>query len=83
MWVQQRVRDKTFELYKVRGEDNPADLFTKHLASRERIHDLLELLGCVYRNGRASKAPQMRAALGTSKGEMLTMKEEPAGDMMV
>ena len=83
LWVQQRVRDKTFELYKVKGEDNPADLFTKHLVSRDRIYSLLKLLGCVYRDGRASKAPQMRAALGTSKGEMLVMREEAAGDMMV
>jgi hypothetical protein len=80
LWVQQRVRDKTFELYKVRGEDNPADLFTKHLTSRERIHNLLELFGCVYRDGRSSKAPQVREALGTSKGEMLTVSEEASGD---
>ena len=27
LWIQQRVRDGTIELLKVRGEDNPADLF--------------------------------------------------------
>ena len=83
LWVQQRVRDKTFELYKVKGEDNPADLFTKHLVNRERVHNLLELFGCVYRDGRATKAPKMRTDVGTSKGEMLTMREQAAGDTMV
>ena len=48
LWIQQRVRDKSIELYKVKGEDNPADLFTKHLASRDRIHRLLELFNCRY-----------------------------------
>ena len=37
LWVQQRVRDLDFELRKVRGEANPADLFTKHLTSPDRI----------------------------------------------
>ena len=31
LWVQQRVRDRTFELYKVKGEDNPADLLLNTL----------------------------------------------------
>ena len=30
LWVQQRVRKGDFELRKVKGESNPADLFTKH-----------------------------------------------------
>ncbi len=33
LWIQQRVRDRSIELLKVRGEENPADLFTKHLTS--------------------------------------------------
>jgi hypothetical protein len=82
LWVQQRVRDKTFELYKVKGEDNPADLFTKHLVSRERVHNLLELFGCVYRDGRATKAPKMRTDVGTSKGELLKLKEELGEDIV-
>ena len=46
------MRDKTTELVKVRGEENPADLCTKHLQSRERIHGLLALFGCYYADGR-------------------------------
>ena len=70
LWVQQHLCRKDFEVGKVDGTKNPADLFTKHLTSRERIHNLLELFGCVYRDGRSSKAPQVREALGTSKGEI-------------
>ena len=73
LWIQQRVRDRTIELVKVRGEENPADLFTKHLSSRERIHDLLDFFGCRYASGRAVLAPQLRAATGTTKGELLAL----------
>ena len=55
-----RVRDGTIELRKVRGEVNPADLFTKHLLSRERVTNLTQLFGCEFRGGRATSAPQLR-----------------------
>ena len=45
---------------KVAGEVNPADLFTKHLPSREKVHQLLGLFGCEYREGRAASAPLLR-----------------------
>ena len=48
------------ELRKVRGEVNPADLFTKHLSSRERVTKLTELFGCHFREGRADSAPSLR-----------------------
>ena len=73
LWIQQRVRDHTIELVKVRGEQNPADLFTKHLVGQDRIHSLLRLFGCSYTNGRAASAPQLRAGAGNSKGELLTV----------
>ena len=76
LWIQQRVRDRTIELVKVRGEENPADLFTKHLSSRERIHDLLDIFGCRYAEGRAVIAPQLRAATGTTKGELLALASQ-------
>ena len=31
MWVQQKLRNKAFELMKIDGDHNPADMFTKHL----------------------------------------------------
>ena len=65
LWIQQRVRDGSVELRKVRGEANPADLFTKHLQSADKIEDLLELMGCQYAVGRAEGAPQLRRELDT------------------
>ena len=43
LWVQERVRSGAIELRKVCGDVNPADLFTKHLASRDRVNQLVEL----------------------------------------
>ena len=47
-WIQQTVRGNALDLFKVRGDENPADLSTKHLASRDLIHSLLALIGCEY-----------------------------------
>ena len=82
LWVQQRVRDKSIDLYKVRGEENPADLFTKHLSSHDRTEKLLELFGCVYRGGRPDAAPKMRQGIGTSKGELLAVQAEQAAELV-
>ena len=60
LWIQQRVRDGSVELRKVRGEVNPADLFTKHLPSRDKVQQLLALFNCRYEGGRAEGAPQLR-----------------------
>ena len=79
LWIQQRVRDRTIELVKSRGEENPADLFTKHLTSQDRIHALLDQFGCGYIGGRAAAAPKLRVGAGATKGELLAM----AGETMV
>ena len=60
MWVHQRVRRGDFELRKVAGEVNPADLFTKHLESQAKLDSLLEIFGCELRGGRPSAAPELR-----------------------
>ena len=60
LWVQGKVKEKAFELRKVRGEVNPADLFTKHLASKDRVHNLTELFSCSFRDGRSEAAPMLR-----------------------
>lgn len=72
LWIQHRVRDGTFSLMKVRGKDNPADLFTKHLVGSERATKLLELFGCSFQDGRAQSALTLRAGKGTNKGELLS-----------
>ena len=60
LWVQEKVRTGAISVKKVWGEVNPADLFTKHLPSREKVHQLLSLFGCEYRDGRPGSAPMLR-----------------------
>ena len=59
LWVQERLRKKQFTLFKVKGEDNPADLMTKHLP-RETMIRHLSFLGAEFREGRAEAAPQRK-----------------------
>ena len=54
------MRSGAIELRKVNGLVNPADLFTKHLSSRERINELVGLFSCEFREGRSLAAPELR-----------------------
>ena len=75
LWIQQKLRAGALELRKVRGEVNPADLFTKHLSSEERITSLLKLVNCTFRSGRPEEAPQMRkGGVAGSKEEILAVE---------
>jgi len=65
LWVQQAVRSGRVDLRKVDGEVNPADVFTKHSASRDKLAQLVNLFGCQYREGRAEAAPQLKGGVGT------------------
>jgi hypothetical protein len=56
LWVQDRIRTKDFELYKVAGTENPADMLTKHLA-RESLDKHVSFSGLVRTAGRADTAP--------------------------
>ena len=47
----------------MKGEDNPADLLTKHSLTRERLIALTKL-DCQFRGGRAEAAPKIRIAPG-------------------
>ena len=60
LWVQQKVRHGDVELRKIRGDANPADLFTKYLPSKDKLDSLVALFGCEYRGGRAENAPMLR-----------------------
>ena len=60
LWLQEKVRTGAIIVKKVHGEVNPADIFTKHLPSKEKVHQLLKLFGCEYREGRAESAPLLR-----------------------
>ena len=76
LWVQQKVRDGSLELRKVRGEANPADLFTKHLSSEVRVTELLKLFGCHFASGRAEGAPQFRRETGVNHAGVLAVEAE-------
>ena len=60
LWLQQRMRRKQLELLKVPGEENPADLVTKHLESEKKFTQSILLFNCQMRDGRAASAPQRR-----------------------
>ena len=69
LWIQEQVRTKTIELRKVKGEVNPADLFTKYLPSSDKILQLVNLFGCEYRAGRPVSAPLLRSNTIKSPGQ--------------
>ncbi len=77
LWVQQAVRTKRIDLRKVPGEQNPADLLTKHSISRQRLEDLVSLYSCRYLGGRAESAPQVK------KGESGRLTMADAGGDLV
>jgi len=60
LWVQQAVRSGRINLKKVRGDSNPADLFTKHSLTRDKLMQLTKLFDCHFRDGRAASAPMLR-----------------------
>ena len=57
LWVQQAVRSKRFDLKKVSGTEDPADIITKHSHTHEKLMELVKLHGCHYMDGRAESAP--------------------------
>jgi len=69
LWVQQAVRCRRLTLRKVAGEENPADVFTKHIVGAEKLGGLIRLFDCKYLPGRAQAAPQLRREQ-RSKSEM-------------
>ena len=58
LWVQDRVRAGDFKLEKVPGDQNVADLLTKHV-DRATLCRHLSALGLVQQEGRASLAPRI------------------------
>ena len=60
LWVQQAARAKLIEYIKVPGEDNPADILTKHLAAEPRERHAARC-GLIYLEGRAAIAPRVCA----------------------
>jgi len=67
LWLQQAVRCKRLELKKVLGTANPADVFTKHSLTRDKLMELVDLFDCKFVNGRAESAPALRREAGSKK----------------
>lgn len=59
LWIQQVVRIGGIELGKIKGTENPADLFTKHMSSSAKMEQLVGLVGAEFRSGRPEAAPTM------------------------
>ena len=82
LWVQEKIRTGAFVLMKVKGDVNPADLFTKHLSSSDRVKMLVSLFGCEYRSGRAASAPLLRPnARGDDHLPDVPEADDSAGDL--
>ena len=62
LWIQEKERRSEIETRKVKGEINPADLFTKYL-SGTRGHDLRRRLGQQNRSGKAEAALEVQGML--------------------
>ena len=82
LWLQQKLRAGALEIRKVRGEVNPADLFTKHLSSEDRVSDLCELFRCRFASGRAAGAPSLKRHGMEEKLLALDMVHSTAGPTM-
>ena len=72
LWVQEGLRRGDFTLYKVRGDQNPADILTKAVP-REVLDRHLTTLGLHRAAGRAASAPhaqlyELTASLGRGGG---------------
>jgi len=71
LWLQQAARTGKVEIRKVAGLVNPADLLTKYSLAKERISELIRLLGCYFGEGRPVQAPALREG----QVQRLTMAE--------
>ena len=58
LWVQDRLKKKDFELTRIPGVDNPADMLTKHV-DKHLLQKHMTRLGLSLEEGRARSAPQI------------------------
>ena len=55
LWIQERIEDGDLAVQKAKGEDNPADLCTKHVNEKVTMN-MMEMIDFVYMPGRAEKS---------------------------
>ncbi len=87
LWLQERVRDKTLDIRKVAGTENPADLMTKYLSAPDMAKHL-EHLSIERRSNRADAAPKLAVAQQTRRdawrnraGELSRAHERPRREL--
>ena len=56
LWLQQKVKDKVFQIVKVEGTKNSANVLTKHVNPRELHEQLIGHLDIKFEIGRAESA---------------------------
>ena len=62
LWIQEKAQTKEITIQKVLGEQNVADLFTKHLVEA-KVYQHCDALQCYRREGRSE------AGLGVQRGQ--------------
>ena len=71
LWLQEKCARKILPVYKVPGEDNPADLMTKHLVAPKVLKNVTAL-NMRHADGRAGKAAQLHQ-LGQAEVDSTTV----------
>ena len=79
LWVQDKVRSNAFDIAKVPGQDNPADILTKNVPA-DLIKKHCDSYGMAIGCGRARTAPQLSSVRGDRQGgEQDAWQESVAG----
>ena len=77
LWLQEREARRHFEVLKIQGSKNPADLFTKGL-SEDVMLQHLTFMGLEYREGRAEKANKLMSVMGQSVSSSILKRAKEA-----
>ena len=75
LWLQETAARKEIPINKIPGEENPADLATKHLATA-KVEKLLGKMYMSHKEGRASKAAKLHSLRSKGQGGAPGQEEE-------
>ena len=60
LWLQSLVSDRRLKVQKIEGDENPADLSTKHFKAEDMNKHMFNL-SCFVREGRTAAVPTIQA----------------------
>ena len=69
LWLQEQCARKILPVHKVPGEENPADLMTKHLGAA-KVQGNIARMGMRFQSGRAGKAAQLHQLSKTQENDI-------------